>query len=57
VESSGQHNPAYVKGPYFIDARVCGEGVWPVPGEGLDQPGESVVSPAGSAGVTARAIR
>ncbi len=57
LDSAGQQNPAGVKGSYFIDAHVCGEGVWPVPEEGLDQPGKSVRSPAGSAAESARAIR
>ena len=56
-EGSGQHNPARAKGPYFIDVHACKKGVWPVPENGLDQPGELAGSPAGSAGVTARAIR
>lgn len=57
LESSGQQNPTRAKGPYFIDAHVWEEGVWPVPEEGLDQPGKSVGSPAESAGGSARVIR
>jgi hypothetical protein len=34
----------------------CGEGVWPVPESGLDQPVEPVGAPAASAGLSARAI-
>ena len=56
-DSVGQQNPAGAKGPCFIDAHVGGEGVWPVPEAGLDQPGRSVRSPADSAGGAARARR